>query len=34
LGDNVLLPFAGAFDFVAEQETILLVTDKFSSLDK
>jgi mannose-6-phosphate isomerase len=34
LGDNVLLPYAGAFKFVAEQETVVLVTDNFSSLDK
>jgi mannose-6-phosphate isomerase len=31
---ELVLPYAGVFDFVAEQETVLLVTDKFSSLDK
>jgi mannose-6-phosphate isomerase len=33
-GDNVLLPYAGAFDFSVEQDGIVLVTDKFGSLEK
>ncbi len=34
LGDNALLPYAGAYHFAAGQDTIVLVTDNFSSLDK
>jgi len=34
LGDNVLLPFAGSFDFTALSESTVLVTDHFSSLEK
>ncbi len=34
VGDNALLPYAGAFNFVAGQGTVVLVTDNFSSLDK
>ena len=34
LGDNVLLPYAGAYHFVAGQDAVVLVTDNFSSLDK
>jgi mannose-6-phosphate isomerase len=34
VGDNVLLPHAGAFDLTAGQETVVLVTDKFGSLEK
>lgn len=34
MGDNVLLPYAGAFEFTAGQETVVLVTDKFGSLEK
>lgn len=30
-GDNVLLPYAGAFTFVAEATTILLLTENFTS---
>ena len=30
LGDNVLLPYAGAFTFVAETTAILLVTENFA----
>jgi mannose-6-phosphate isomerase len=30
-GDNVLLPFAGAFTFAAEATTILLVTENFAN---
>jgi mannose-6-phosphate isomerase len=30
-GDNVLLPFAGAFTFTAETTTIVLVTENFAS---
>ncbi|HEY0863336.1 MAG TPA: type I phosphomannose isomerase catalytic subunit [Lacunisphaera sp.] len=33
-GDNVLLPYAGAYDFTAGQEAVVLVTDKFGSLEK
>lgn len=33
LGDNVLLPYAGAFTFVGGQDAVVLVTDNFSSLD-
>lgn len=29
-GDNVVLPFAGAFDFCAEQDAMLLLTEKYS----
>ena len=29
-GDNVILPFASAFDFCAEQAVMLLITEKFS----
>jgi len=32
-GDNALLPYAGSFAFVAEEDSIVLVTDNFSSLD-
>jgi mannose-6-phosphate isomerase len=34
LGENVLLPFAGSFDFTATTESTVLVTDHFSSLEK
>lgn len=34
VGDNVLLPYAGAFDFTAGREAVVLVTDKFGSLEK
>ncbi len=34
VGDNVLLPYAGAYDFTAGQEAVVLVTDKFGSLEK
>src|SRR6188768_624099 len=34
LGDNVLLPFAGSYDFIAGIESTVLVTDHFSSLEK
>jgi mannose-6-phosphate isomerase len=34
LGDNVLLPFAGSFDFTALADSTVLVTDHFSSLEK
>jgi len=33
-GDNALIPYAGAFNFSAGPETVVLVTDNFSSLDK
>jgi len=33
-GDNLLLPFAGAFAFSAGEEAVVLVTDKFGSLEK
>jgi mannose-6-phosphate isomerase len=33
LGANVLLPFAASFDFKAMEESTVLVTDRFSSLD-
>jgi mannose-6-phosphate isomerase len=29
-GDNVLVPFAGAFTFSAEATTILLITENFA----
>lgn len=29
-GDNVILPYAGAFEFCAEQVAMLLITEKFS----
>jgi mannose-6-phosphate isomerase len=32
-GDNVLLPYAGAFTFGAGKDAVILVTDNFSSLD-
>lgn len=32
-GDNVLLPYAGGFTFVAEGAATVLVTDRFSSLE-
>jgi len=32
-GDTALLPYAGAFAFVAGQDAVVLVTDNFSSLD-
>ena len=34
LGDNTLLPYAGAYHFVAGQNAVVIVTDNFSSLDK
>jgi hypothetical protein len=34
VGDNVLLPYAGAYDFTAGQDAVVLVTDKFGSLEK
>lgn len=34
LGDNALLPYAGAYHFIAGQDAVVLVTDNFSSLDK
>lgn len=34
LGDNVLLPYAGQFTFTAEADSLVLVTDGFSSLEK
>ena|SRR5688572_543295 len=34
LGENVLLPFAGSFDFTAETGSTVLVTDHFSALEK
>ncbi len=34
VGDNVLLPYAGTYDFTAGQEAVVLVTDKFGSLEK
>ena len=34
LGDNALLPYTGAYHFVSGQDTVVLVTDNFSSLDK
>jgi mannose-6-phosphate isomerase len=34
VGDNVLLPFAGTCAFTAGEETVVLVTDKFGSLEK
>jgi mannose-6-phosphate isomerase len=34
VGDNVLLPYAGAYEFTAGQEAVALVTDKFGSLEK
>jgi mannose-6-phosphate isomerase len=33
MGDNVLLPQAGSFTFVAGPEATVLMTDNFSSLD-
>lgn len=33
LGDNVLLPYAGQFTFMAEEESQILITDGFSSLE-
>ena len=33
-GDNALLPYAGDFSFVAEEDSTVLVTDSFSSLEK
>ncbi len=33
MGDNVLLPYAGAFTFVADTAATVLVTDRFSSLE-
>jgi len=33
-GDNVLLPYAGTYEFTAGQEAVVLVTDKFGSLEK
>lgn len=34
MGDNVLLPHAGAYAFAAGQDAVVLVTDKFGSLEK
>jgi len=34
MGDNVLLPHAGAYSFAAGQDAVVLVTDKFGSLEK
>lgn len=34
VGDNALMPYAGAFTLIAGQGTVVLVTDNFSSLDK
>lgn len=34
VGDNVLLPYAGNYDITAGQEAVVLVTDKFGSLEK
>lgn len=34
VGDNVLLAYAGAYEFTAGQEAVVLVTDKFGSLEK
>jgi mannose-6-phosphate isomerase len=34
MGDNVLLPYAGAYHFASGRDTVVLVTDNFSSLDK
>jgi mannose-6-phosphate isomerase len=33
LGDNVLLPYAGQFSFKAEEDSQVLITDGFSSLE-
>ncbi len=33
-GDNVLVPYAGDFSFVATEDVTVLVTDSFSSLEK
>lgn len=33
-GDNVLVPYAGDFSFVAGEDSTVLVTDNFSSLEK
>jgi len=33
-GDNALRPYAGAYEFTAGQEAVVLVTDKFGSLEK
>ncbi len=33
VGGNVLLPYAGAFEFTAGEEAVVLVTDKFGSLE-
>lgn len=34
LGDNVLLPYAGDFEFTSGNDAVVLVTDKFGSLEK
>lgn len=34
LGANALLPFAGSFEFTADTESTVLVTDHFSALEK
>lgn len=34
VGDNVLLAYAGAYDFTTGYEAVVLVTDKFGSLEK
>jgi mannose-6-phosphate isomerase len=34
LGDNALLPFAGSFTVTTRAEATILITDRFSSLDK
>jgi mannose-6-phosphate isomerase len=33
LGDNVLLPYAGQFSFMAAKDSLVLITDGFSSLE-
>ena len=34
MGDTALLPYAAAGDFTADQDTVVLVTDNFDSLEK
>lgn len=34
LGDNALMPYAGQFTFAAEEDSQVLITDRFSSLEK
>ena len=34
MGDNVLLPYTGDYDFIARTDSVVLVTDKFGSLEK